>query len=72
MVSKEMIARINELAAIAKERELTTEETAEREQLRRAYIDSIKSGIRDQLKSIEILEEDGTVSQVTPKAPKKH
>ncbi len=42
MIEKEHIDRINELAAIAKVRELTEEELAERTVLRRAYIDAIK------------------------------
>lgn len=34
------VDRINELARLAKERELTAEETAERQELRREYIAS--------------------------------
>ena len=49
--------RINELAAIAKVRELTEEELAERTVLRRAYIDAIKGSLRAHLESIEIVEE---------------
>jgi uncharacterized protein YnzC (UPF0291/DUF896 family) len=57
MIEKEHIDRINELAAIAKVRELTEEELAERTVLRRAYIDAIKGSLRAHLESIEIVEE---------------
>ncbi len=57
MIEKEHIDRINELAAIAKIRELTEEELEERTILRRAYIDAIKGSLRAHLESIEIVEE---------------
>lgn len=43
----EKIARINELARLAKERELTADETAEREVLRREYRESVTGNMRD-------------------------
>ncbi|MCR5134481.1 MAG: DUF896 domain-containing protein [Clostridiales bacterium] len=57
-MEKEHIDRINELAALAKQRELTEEELAERAVLRRAYIDAIKGSLRVHLESIEIVEEE--------------
>lgn len=57
MIEKEKIDRINELAAIAKVRELTEEELDERTVLRRAYIDAIKGSLRVHLESIEIVDE---------------
>lgn len=57
MIEKEHIDRINELAAVAKVRELTEEETAERAVLRRMYIDAVKGSLRRHLDSIEIKEE---------------
>ena len=56
MVTKEQIARINELARKAKTPEgLTAEELAERDVLRRAYIDSMKASLVGQLDHTVIL-----------------
>lgn len=52
-MKQEKIDRINELAKLAKERELTEEEKAEREVLRREYIDSVKANLRAQLEIIK-------------------
>ncbi len=55
------IDRINELARRVKAGEvLTPEEQAERDALRREYIDSVKASLRAQLDSAEVLEPDGT------------
>ena len=45
MNMNEVIARINALAKKAKEEGLTPEETAERDKLRRIYIDSYKASL---------------------------
>ena len=63
----EVIARINELAHIAKERELTEEETAERAKLRRIYIDSVKANLVGQLDNTYILQPDGTKKKIQRK-----
>ena len=55
-MTQEKIDRINELAALARQRELTAEETAEREVLRREYIDSFKNNLEHHLKRIKIVE----------------
>jgi uncharacterized protein YnzC (UPF0291/DUF896 family) len=55
MVTKEQIARINELAKKQKESGLTEEEKKEQEKLRRLYIDSFKDNLRAQLKNIKIV-----------------
>lgn len=65
MNMNEVIARINELAAIKKTRELTTEELAERDKLRRIYIDSVKQNLVGQLENTTILYPDGTKKKVT-------
>ena len=49
MSINEVIARINELAAKAKTVGLTAEETAERDKLRRIYIDNVKANLVGQL-----------------------
>ncbi len=57
MVTKEQIDRINELARKAKSEGLTEAETAERDKLRRIYIDSFKANLRAQLDRIEVVGE---------------
>lgn len=56
----EVIARINELAHKAKAEGLTEEETAERDKLRRIYIDSVKASLVNRLENTYIVEPDGT------------
>ena len=62
-----VIARINELAAIAKQRELTSEELSERDKLRRIYIDSVKQNLVGQLENTYIVRPDGTKEKVRHK-----
>lgn len=54
------IERINELAHLAKERELTPEERAERAQLRSEYIESFRRSTREALEQTVIEYPDGT------------
>lgn len=51
----QVIARINVLAKKAKSEGLTAEETAERDKLRRIYIDSVKANLTGQLDNTYIL-----------------
>lgn len=67
MNMNEVIARINELAKKAKTDTLTPEELAERDKLRRIYIDSVKANLVDQLENTYILRPDGTKEKVKPK-----
>lgn len=67
MNMKEVITRINELAKKAKESTLTSEELAERDKLRRIYIDSVKANLVGQLENTYILQPDGTKKKVTKK-----
>lgn len=60
MTMNEVIARINELAHKAKAGQLTPEELAERDRLRRIYIDAVKASLVGQLDNAEIIEPDGT------------
>jgi hypothetical protein len=46
-VTQEQINRINELAHLSKERELTAEEKAEQAQLRQAYVAAVRASLRD-------------------------
>ena len=67
MDMKEVIARINELAAKNKTVGLTEEELVEREKLRRIYIDSYKANLVSQLENTYIVRPDGTKEKVTRK-----
>ena len=67
MDMKEVIARINELAAKAKTVGLSEEETAERDKLRRIYIDSYKASLVGQLENTYIVYPDGTKMTVERK-----
>ena len=60
MKISEVIARINELAAKAKTVGLTQEELAERDKLRRIYIDNVKSSLVGRLENTYIVDPDGT------------
>ncbi len=67
MTMNEVIARINALAAKNKAEGLTQEELAERDKLRRIYIDSVKASLVGQLENTYIVEPDGTKKKVTHK-----
>lgn len=64
MKMNEVIARINELAKKAKEGQLTAAELAERDKLRRIYIDSVKANLVSQLENTYIVDADGTKHKV--------
>ena len=62
----ERIMRLNELAKKSKSPEgLTPEETAERDILRREYIEAYKSSLRAQLDATVIQTPDGTRRKLT-------
>ena len=67
MDMNKVIARINELAAKNKTVGLTPEEIAERDKLRRIYIDSVKSNLVGQLENTYIVRPDGTKEKVRHK-----
>lgn len=67
MNMNEVIARINELAKKAKTEGLTPEELAERDVLRRRYIDSVKQNLIGQLENTYIVDPDGTKHKVKHK-----
>ena len=60
MSINDVIARINELAKKAKTVGLTPEEIAERDRLRRIYIDNVKASLVGQLENTYIVNPDGT------------
>ena len=67
MNMNETIARINELAKKNKEVGLTPEELAERDRLRRIYIDSVKANLVGQLENTYIVRPDGSKEKVRHK-----
>ena len=67
MEMKDVIARINELAAKNKTVGLTDEELAERDKLRRIYNDSYKQNLVAQLENTYIVQPDGTKVKVKHK-----
>lgn len=67
MTMNEVIARINALAKKAKEEGLTDQELAERDRLRRIYIDSVKANLTGQLENTYIVSPDGTKKKIQKK-----
>ena len=67
MNMNEVIARINVLAAKNKAEGLTEEELAERDKLRRIYIDNVTGNLKGQLENTSIVYPDGTKKKVTKK-----
>lgn len=67
MNMSEVITRINVLAKKAKTDGLTAEETAERDKLRRVYIDSVKANLVGQLDNTYVLQPDGTKKKLERK-----
>lgn len=54
------LKRINELTAISRQRELTAEEQAERQQLRQNYLKAFRTQMRQQLDSTIVEYPDGS------------
>lgn len=63
----EVVARINELARKAKTDGLSEAEIAERDKLRRIYIDSVKANLVGQLENTYIQTPDGKKRKVEKK-----
>ena len=64
-MQEEHIARINELARIARERALTPGELAEREQLRAAYLDNFRKNFRSTIENTVVEYPDGSREPLT-------
>ena len=63
-MEKIKIDRINELARIAKVRELTAEEIAERDALRKEYIGEIRASLSGMMDNTYIQRPDGSREKV--------
>ena len=61
------LQRINELAAIAKKRPLTEEETKERDTLRKEYLAQFRANFRGILDNTSIKRPDGSVEPLQKK-----
>ncbi len=66
----EKIERINELARLAKVRELTPEEQTERAALRKEYLDGWRENMRQVLDGVMIQRPDGTLEPLQKKQSK--
>jgi uncharacterized protein YnzC (UPF0291/DUF896 family) len=61
MDMKQLVARLNEIYKESKSRSLSTEELAERDQLRKEYLSAIKDQVRHSLDHVEVVDEDGKI-----------
>ena len=64
MITKEMIARINELAKKKRTEGLTAEETAEQKELYSQYLGNIRSQMTTMLDSIEFVDAPKAAKQM--------
>ena len=67
MKMDDVIARINELAHKAKNEGLTEEEIAERDKLRRIYINSVVGNLEAELKNTYVMDEKGNKRKLSKK-----
>ena len=70
-MEKQNIERINELSRIARERELTAEEAAERQERRQAYLKAFRAQMRGQLDNTVVQYPDGSKVSLREAAQKK-
>ena len=59
MIDQKLIARINELSKISKERPLISEEVKEQVELRREYLKQFKEGFKQTLDNVKVVDEKG-------------
>ena len=69
MLSKEKIARINELANKAKVEELSAKEKVEQQELRKEYLEAFRGGMRHHIEGMKGVDQEGT--DVTPEKLKQ-
>lgn len=66
-MEQKKIDRINELAKLAKQRELTAEEAAERQALRKEFLSDFKKNLTDTLDNTYIVDEKGNKTKLERK-----
>ncbi|QQZ07841.1 DUF896 domain-containing protein [Heyndrickxia vini] len=64
MLSKDKISRINALSKKAKEKGLTEEEAKEQSRLRREYLESFRSSMKNTIETVRVIDPEG--NDVTP------
>jgi uncharacterized protein YnzC (UPF0291/DUF896 family) len=64
MISKDKLARINQLAKKAKTEGLTDKEKKEQQTLRKEYLGNVRSSFKNQLKTMKVVDPLG--NDVTP------
>ncbi|SER08829.1 Uncharacterized protein YnzC, UPF0291/DUF896 family [Gracilibacillus ureilyticus] len=64
MLSKDKIARINELAKKAKIEELSQEEKKEQQTLRQEYLKNVRKSFKNHMKGMTVIDPNG--NDVTP------
>lgn len=70
MLPKDQIKRINELAKKSKTSEgLTMSEQVEQKQLREAYLEAFRGGMRNHIEGMKVMDQEG--NDVTPEKVKK-
>lgn len=69
MLSKEKINRINELANKSKTTGLSIEEAKEQTSLRKEYLETFRSSMRDTIEHVKIVDPEG--NDVTPEKVKR-
>ena len=70
IMDNEKLNRINELARLSKERELTADELSERDALRKEYIAEWQRGAKQVLENTYIVGPDGKKRKLERKPPK--
>ncbi len=68
-MEKEKISRINELARKRKNGDITPEETAEHDALRKEYIAGFRSNLQSLLDNVVVQHPDGTRHKLEKKRP---
>lgn len=71
-ITEAQIRRINELARKSKAEGLTASERMEQACLRMEYIAALRRNLRGQLDNIDIVEKDGTITNLGEKYRKSH
>ena len=74
MITKELIARINELARKQRTTGLTAAEKEEQQRLRAAYLADIRAqvkGMLDRVEIVDVVEEEQTVRRGSPGKDKR-
>lgn len=66
-MTEQMITRINELYHKSQAEGLTPEEKKEQAALRQEYIAAVRGNLRSQLNNIDVVNEDGTVTNLGEK-----